>query len=78
MTRVAVSLIVLLFGPVDLAGAQSPTGAIGGVVTDTSGAAVTGVQVRITHRDAGRVRTVTTSTPGSYTASALLPGMYTV
>lgn len=72
------SLIVLLLGPVDLAGAQSPTGAIGGVVTDTSGAAVTGVQVRITHRDAGHVRTVTTSTPGSYTAPALLPGVYTV
>jgi hypothetical protein len=71
-------LLLLLFGPVGLASAQSPTGALAGVVTDSSGAAVAGVPVRITNRDTGQVRTVTTSRAGTYSTLALLPGEYTV
>ena len=78
MHNVAVPLVVLLFGAVGPVIAQSPTGAIGGVVIDPSGAAVTGVQVRITSRDTGQVRTATASTTGHYQAPALLPGKYTV
>jgi hypothetical protein len=78
MRRIAATLLILLFGPTDLLAAQSPSGGISGMVTDSSGAALAGVQVSITNRDTSHVRGVTTSTTGTYNASALPPASYTV
>jgi hypothetical protein len=78
MNKVAVPIVVLLLGGVGLAGAQLPTGAVAGTVTDPSGSAVRGTPVTITNRDTGHVRTATTTATGSYNASALPSGEYSV
>ena len=55
------------------------TGAITGTVQDPSGAVVTGAEVRITNQDTGTlVRTLKTDANGSFTASLLPVGTYTV
>ena len=56
--------------------AQTQTGTITGLVTDSSGAALVGVQLTVTNRDTGQARAATTSEQGTYTAAALLPGIY--
>ena len=78
MRTIAAPLLLLLFGATDPIGAQSPNGGIRGTVTDSSGAALAGVQVSITNRDTRHVRGLTTSTTGTYNASALPPASYTV
>jgi Carboxypeptidase regulatory-like domain len=74
----AATLAFLLLGRADPGRAQSPTGAITGIVTDAAGAALAGAQVSVTHRDTRYVRTVATSNAGTYNASALSPAEYTV
>jgi Carboxypeptidase regulatory-like domain len=75
MTRLSLALLLVLVahGP---ARAQTQTGTITGLVTDSSGAALAGVQVSVTNRDTGQARAATTSEQGTYTAAALLPGIY--
>jgi len=58
--------------------AQTFRGTILGSVTDSSGAAVPGATVTIKNVDTGLVRTVTTSDDGSYAASELPIGNYSV
>src|SRR5437016_10490950 len=58
--------------------AQSERGNITGVVSDSSGAAVPGAEVVITHRATNSVVKTTTTTAGEYNAPALNPGEYTV
>jgi hypothetical protein len=54
------------------------TGTILGTVTDPSGAVVPAAKVRITEKATGRVIDTTTSSTGSYTSGALIPGEYVV
>jgi hypothetical protein len=54
------------------------TGSIQGVVTDPSGAVVSGAKVTITNRATGQVIPTTTSSAGVYTSGALIPGDYSV
>jgi hypothetical protein len=62
-----------------LAHAQDVTGAINGIVTDTTGAAVAGATVTITDESKNIVvRTVTTGESGEYSAPSLLVGVYSV
>jgi Carboxypeptidase regulatory-like domain len=58
--------------------AQAPTGAIAGVVTDSSGAALGEVHIGITNRETGQTRVVVTSAEGRYRVEALTPGTYRV
>jgi hypothetical protein len=58
--------------------AQAPTGTISGVVTDSAGAPVGGVRLRLTNRDSGLTRNLTTPAEGDYNAAALPPGFYLV
>jgi hypothetical protein len=51
---------------------------LAGRVTDSSGAAIPGVTVTITHVDTGSVRTVTTTGTGEWEARFLSPGSYRV
>jgi hypothetical protein len=58
--------------------AQVPTGAITGMVSDATGAAIQGANVVVTNKDTGLKRTLVTSDAGDYSASVLLPGLYEV
>jgi hypothetical protein len=55
--------------------AQTPTGTVAGIVTDTAGAPVVAVHVRLTNLAGGLTRNLTTSEEGAYSA-ALPPGVY--
>lgn len=69
-------LLVALVGT--SAYAQDLRGSISGQVTDPSGAAVLNATVTVTNTDTGAVTVVKTRQQGLYTASALLPGAYSV
>ena len=71
-----VYLVVLLL--TSLASAQSFRGSITGTVSDSSGAAIAGADVKVVSADTGLTRTVTTNSDGFYTASELPPGNYSV
>jgi hypothetical protein len=58
--------------------AQTPTGTIAGVVTDATGAALSGARVEIINRDTGQSRSLTTLPDGGYVAAALPSGLYRV
>ena len=60
------------------ASAQTPTGAIAGVVSDGTGAALAGARVDIINRHTGQIRTLTTSVEGVYSAAALPAGVYQI
>ncbi|MEZ5403957.1 MAG: carboxypeptidase regulatory-like domain-containing protein [Bryobacteraceae bacterium] len=57
---------------------QTGQGTIVGTVTDTTGAIMAGVQVRITGKDTGFTYSPTTNTEGLYRQPYLNPGMYEV
>jgi hypothetical protein len=78
--RLLASGLVLSFLFVASAYSQgSQTGAITGVVTDQGGALVKGATVDVISSTTGRsVRTVTVGEDGSFTASLLPPGSYTL
>ena len=54
------------------------SGDIAGIVTDQSGAAVTGATVTVTSKATGAVQTTTTNSSGSYRVPLLKPGSYTI
>src|SRR5579875_3764722 len=70
-------LTLLLFAGSHLL-AQGITGTITGTVTDPTGAALPGATVTVTQASTNAVHTVTTSDNGSFTATQLPPGDYTV
>jgi outer membrane receptor protein involved in Fe transport len=72
---IALGMLVLLSVA---AGAQTFRGTILGTVTDSSAAAVSGATVTVKNLDTGLVRTVTTSTDGSYAIPELPIGNYSV
>jgi outer membrane receptor protein involved in Fe transport len=74
----ALCLLLALLGASRPAGAQTPTGAIEGVVVDTSGAVVPGVAVIVTHEPTGVAREVTSDGQGLFRAPLLPVGAYTV
>src|ERR1700687_4439679 len=58
--------------------AQIDRASISGIVTDSSGAIVTGATVTVTNTETGQAVTVTTGNDGSYTANLLHIGTYSV
>ena len=54
------------------------TGALGGAVTDPTGAVVPGVQIKVTSETTGETRTVTSRADGAYVVPLLPPGSYRV
>ena len=68
----------LLFTATALAVGQSPTGSIGGVVRDPSGAAVSTARVKAVSTATGLARTITTSEQGDCGLLSLLAGEYDV
>ncbi len=57
---------------------QGITGSINGTVTDSSGAAIAGATVTIRQIATNGIRTVTTSSVGSYAVTQLAPGSYSI
>src|SRR5258708_4940949 len=58
--------------------AQGMFGTISGTVTDSSGAAVSGVTIKVTNVDTNVSKTLTSNGAGVYSASSLNPGNYQV
>ena len=77
MSKLALGLVAALAAaPVF---AQSTSAGVGGLVTTTSGAPVTGAEVTITHTESGTVSRATTDASGRYTARGLrVGGPYTI
>jgi len=71
-------LIASLFVLLRQSAAQGITGTITGMVTDNSGAAVAGATVTIREVNTNAVRTLTTSNAGTYKATLLQVGTYSV
>src|SRR5262245_65025376 len=57
-------------------GSAQTSGEITGLVTDPSGAAVSGATVTVTNKATGATRMATTNSEGLYAFPSLLPGMY--
>src|SRR5262252_4939655 len=58
--------------------AQTPSGEISGVVSDSNGAVVAGVRITLTNTATNAVREVQSNDSGLYTIPALPPGIYTL
>ena len=58
--------------------AQATTGTLRGTVTDSNGGVVSGATVTIKNQATGSLSTSTTTSDGTFDASALQPGEYTV
>ena len=77
MSPVRSAFPLLLLGAVS-ALAQSPTGTISGVITDASGAALSGTDVIVTEVTTNVSHTLKTDEQGRYTLPFTLPGTYKV
>ena len=73
-----VMLWVLACSALMLAQTTISTGSIQGVVTDPTGAVVSGAKISINNKATGRVITSTTTSAGTYGSGALIPGDYTL
>src|SRR5215510_11795105 len=69
-------LILMVAAPV--AGQSITTGVIAGVVVDTNGGVLPGVNVEFRNLDTNLTRTIVTGQDGSFAALQLSPGRYTV
>ena len=78
-TRCLVTLALLLGLPVAaLAQTQMTTAAIEGVVVDTSGGVLPGVEVEVRNVDTNLTRTLVTDSEGRFSSLQLPPGRYMV
>ena len=78
MPRFGIVALLLVFVTVNLAVAQVERASIIGNVTDTTGAAMSGVEVAVTNEGTNTSVRLTTDESGAYTAINLIPGSYTV
>jgi hypothetical protein len=70
--------LATLLALVPLPALAQATGAISGVVSDASGAALPGASVTVVNSGTGQTRTATAGTEGFYTVPLLQPGTYRV
>jgi hypothetical protein len=86
MSRLFSSVVALLFvlgvtcgaGSLSTFAQTAGTGALTGTVTDASGAAVAGAEIKVTSEATGEVRSVGSATNGNFSVPLLLPGLYRV
>ena len=78
MPRFGIVALLLVLVTVDTAVAQVERASIIGNVTDTTGAAMSGVEVAVTNEGTNTSVRLTTDESGAYTAVNLIPGSYTV
>ena len=67
---------VLLLGIWTVVGFAQTSGEMSGLVTDPSGAAVSGANVTITNKATGATRSITSNSEGLYSFPSLFPGVY--
>jgi hypothetical protein len=77
-TRYLVLAFMLAFGATGMFAQTSTTGAINGVITDQSGAAVVGASVVITDASTGAITKGTSNKSGGYRFDLLQPGKYEI
>jgi Carboxypeptidase regulatory-like domain len=77
MISIGVILCTLAFATVAMA-QNTNSGDIRGTVTDTSGAVVPGVTIKVTNRDTGVTRAYTTNNVGLYDTVSTPPGEYNI
>jgi hypothetical protein len=81
LTRVRAGFILVLALILSAAGslfAQTTSGTVTGSITDTSGAVVPAVTVKVKNMDTGEVRNTASNAEGIFSIPALPPGPYTV
>ena len=71
------ALFILIFS-VCLATAQSPTARITGLITDSTGAIVPNVAIKVTSLETNLAQNTTSNETGNYTVPYLQPGRYTI
>src|SRR5260370_32416211 len=69
---------VLLLSVIATGRAQTPTGAITGTITDSSGAVVAGATITLINAATNSQRTVVSNEAGIYSLPSLLPGVYSI
>ena len=74
-TSILMCLILLVTG---MSFGQAVSGTISGLVTDPAGAAIPKVNITVTNTNTGVALKMTTNEAGFYSASNLIPGVYTV
>ena len=72
------AVLALVLGTAAPAAAQTATGQITGTITDATGAAVTGVRIKITNTLTGLTRETTSSDRGTYSVPQLPVGTYVI
>src|SRR5579859_2054076 len=77
-TRICLTLAVLLTAASAALLGQAITGSLLGVVTDTSGAAISGATITAINSGTGESRTARSSTAGEYSIPSLPPGEYRI
>jgi hypothetical protein len=78
-SKLRLLLLISLFLPAGTLGQGAATGAISGVVKDPSGSAVPNAEVRVVNSATGtEIRTLQTGSDGSFAATLIPPGAYTV
>ena len=78
LTVVLAAVAVMVFLCPQRLPAQGVFGSISGIVTDASGAVITGAMVRVTNVDTNVTTTWRTNSAGVYNATSLNPGNYKV
>jgi hypothetical protein len=78
LNTLSVMIYVLAGSALLLAQTTISTGSIQGVVTDPTGAVVSGAKISINNKATGRIITATTTSAGAYASGALIPGDYTL
>ena len=77
LSRIAVTLIALLCGAVNLV-AQVDAGAVLGTVKDASGAIIPGVKITLTNDDTGAAQVATSGSNGEYIFAPVKIGTYSL
>src|SRR5262245_63369606 len=74
-----IGLLLLLLALIGSAYAQQETSAtITGRVTDATGAAIAGATIIVANQENGAVRRIQTNSEGTYIATPLIPGRYSL
>src|ERR1043166_1865285 len=76
--RILTAFVLILAAITCTARAQALFGSIVGQVSDTSGAAVPGATVRMTHRETNQTRSAITNASGDFSFPSLAGGSYDV
>jgi outer membrane receptor protein involved in Fe transport len=78
MSRLFGYVFFVLFSFTSFVAAQTFRGSVNGTITDNSGAAVAGAEVKVVSDATGLTRDVVTAEDGNYTATELPPGNYSI